>query len=947
MSEITPNVAALPVSETSEMAKPDTITRPVPGYRAIWNRAILLFGALCVIKLVMLFELRKHLFEVHWRWAPMPVTWVNHLAFYVFAVLVGLNLWVFAIRCERSGVRAVRGANAWVLVLSSLFILLTFSESGQDYVGAIMNAYLDVKDLRWFLEMNFCFRWPFLTLWVLGYGLVYYGLYRKDREYLALRVTAVCAAVYVASALREFIYVGEILIVVDCLGLASFLGAWKAKRRLNLLIPVVLLAWMASFFVLFFNYDNYLTWGGMNREFIVLSACSLVLFAGVTVAGWYRGFFTAWSWLLPFAFATFLLLINVNYVPAANYFNFICAGLTLPRYFLGELVVVLLWFGLAWIYRRVWPRGPVLWLDVLSLVLIAIGLIDLGLTRIMSVRLDWQVLSLAFGETPKMMWRMSRPYLPAVALALAVIAGIYAGLLATMRRASAAGNAARRDDSGCAGTPPSRFADAKWLLLGFILLGFSGVYVMDNDKGRGQTLTVLARTSPLWEHAANPVMDGKQFDQTARELRIWQSPEKAVTRSGWQPADHNLPAASGSARDMNVVVIFQESTYNQFLSLFNGTNDTEPLLSKYKDRLELFPNFYSSFAASINARFATFTGLYPVGDFNAFTTRHVPVKSLFEVLHDNGYSNSLFYSSYFDYTGFRDFLRGRGIDEMYDADTMPGGSVKAVSWGLREDDTLGAITNQIKKYAAAKQKFCLTYVPAAPHNPFDGTPDRFKKFPHGQFGDFTPQYLNELLFMDWVVTSIVDQLKESGLLDNTLVLITGDHGEMLGENGGPIGHGWLWTPQLGNVPLILMNPKRHGYRVNDTIGSQVDVLPTVLDLLGIPLPTDQLYQGVSLYSADAARDRTIYLNTFQQYGVIESDLLFCGNRGQKARVEGPLGFFSFTNNAARTVFQYLDHAPAGATNSIPSISEFDHFQANFLHNYSDYCRIAQQSAAGK
>ena len=59
-------------------------------------------------------------------------------------------------------------------------------------------------------------------------------------------------------------------------------------------------------------------------------------------------------------------------------------------------------------------------------------------------------------------------------------------------------------------------------------------------------------------------------------------------------------------------------------------------------------------------------------DDDTFTFHHVGVKSLFEILHENGYVSSVFESDSFDYSGFREFLRGRGIDVMYDADTMPG-----------------------------------------------------------------------------------------------------------------------------------------------------------------------------------------------------------------------------------------------------------------------------------
>src|SRR5947208_7858083 len=97
--------------------------------------------------------------------------------------------------------------------------------------------------------------------------------------------------------------------------------------------------------------------------------------------------------------------------------------------------------------------------------------------------------------------------------------------------------------------------------------------------------------------------------------------------------------------------------------------------------------------------------------------------------------------------------------------------------------------------------------------------------------------------MDWVLASLVDQLKESGLLDKTLVVITDDHGEMLGGEDGPIGHGWLLTPELANAPLIIMDPANVGYRINKAVGSQVDLLPTLCDRLRIPLPATELYQG--------------------------------------------------------------------------------------------------------
>ena len=356
--------------------------------------------------------------------------------------------------------------------------------------------------------------------------------------------------------------------------------------------------------------------------------------------------------------------------------------------------------------------------------------------------------------------------------------------------------------------------------------------------------------------------------------------------------------------------------------------------------MEIFPNFFSNFAGSIHARFASFTSLYPTEDFNIFTIRRVPVKSIFELLHENGYTCSLFDSSFLDYTGFRDFLNQRGLDEMYDADSMPGPRTTApVSWGLREEETLAAMKAQIQKYAGQKQRFFLTYIPAAPHYPYDSTPAQFNKFKAGALGDYTPFYLNALLHMDWVVDSIIQQLQDSELLDHTLVVITNDHGEMLGANGGPIGHGWAITPELVNTPLIIMDPEKEGYHVNYTFGSQIDLLPTLVRRLHIPLPTDQVYEGHSLDQVQEGSQPWTYLNSYQQYGVLTDRHLIVGDRAAEGRHSSAVKKrYEISNEATRTLFSEVAPQPM----PLIDIKRFGQFQENLLRNYALYCQYIRK-----
>jgi phosphoglycerol transferase MdoB-like AlkP superfamily enzyme len=873
-------------------------------------RLLVLFLALAGIKVALLVRLGKGLFETHWRLeAPTPA-WGDYILFALFVVLGFLSVLKLHRHCAAAGVKAIRAANVTLFCFGLLFILLTFHTQGKNYLYPILSGILDWNSLVPYLSLDFFFQPPFLGAWIFAYALTYYFLARSGRESWALYLTAAFGAVYAGVALRDLSASRDELLVVDCLGLASLLVGWNPSAKVAPVWFAIPLAWCVFLAAELFWFTPPEVWLAATY-FRLLVYASTLLFAGATLIAFRRGFGRGWSGLLLFYLFGFLLLASRNYPIAINFNHVICLGLKLPHYFVGEILVVGFLALVAMGWAKIFPRVRFWWLDVLSIALIALAFIDFRLCQLLAVRLGWDILAL--GGTVKMMWRMAKPYLPGALAAVAGLAIVYRLAVAKVRKWFESA----RDHIGD-GSSPSRNPGLIYAATAFLLLGLLGVLTAAPDKAEGQAALRLAQTSPVWKRAMAKTMKPEDFLRTAQALGM-----------GELNATVSAPASPKS--DLNVVLVFMESSYNKHLSLFGGSEDTQPLLSKYRDRMELYPNFFSSFASSIHARFATFTSLYPVRDYNAFTLEHVPVKSIFEVLHDNDYSCSLFYSSFLDYTGFRNFLANRGFDAVYDADTMPGErKTEAVSWGLREEETLAAMQNQIKAYAASKKRFFLTYVPAAPHYPYDKMPDRFHKYKIGEMGDYSPLYLNELLYMDWVLASIVGQLEESGLLDHTLVIITNDHGEMLGQHGGPIGHGFMLSPELVNTPLIIMDPRKPGYRINSTIGSQIDLLPTTLELLGIPVPADQLYEGRSLASVGDHDQRFIYLSSMQQFGVIQENRLMLGDRD---RDNGALtGVFSIANEGAKTVFS----EDPGSAKPPVSIKQFDDFQENLLRNYSQY-----------
>jgi arylsulfatase A-like enzyme/Tfp pilus assembly protein PilF len=99
-------------------------------------------------------------------------------------------------------------------------------------------------------------------------------------------------------------------------------------------------------------------------------------------------------------------------------------------------------------------------------------------------------------------------------------------------------------------------------------------------------------------------------------------------------------------------------------------------------------------------------------------------------------------------------------------------------------------------------------------------------------------YAGEIAYVDYCVGRIIQALKDLGLFDSTLIIITSDHGEMLGEHG-ELTHGYFIYQSAVKVPLIFKLPgQTESRQVQDVVGL-IDIMPTVCSLLNIQPPEVQ------------------------------------------------------------------------------------------------------------
>ncbi|MBN2345735.1 MAG: sulfatase-like hydrolase/transferase [Candidatus Aminicenantes bacterium] len=96
----------------------------------------------------------------------------------------------------------------------------------------------------------------------------------------------------------------------------------------------------------------------------------------------------------------------------------------------------------------------------------------------------------------------------------------------------------------------------------------------------------------------------------------------------------------------------------------------------------------------------------------------------------------------------------------------------------------------------------------------------------------TAQYDGGLAYLDHHFGRLMDELKKRGLFEKALIILTSDHGEFLGE-GGRYGHAITLENEIIHVPLVIKYPGQREPAIVEENCSQVDILPTVVDVLGL------------------------------------------------------------------------------------------------------------------
>jgi arylsulfatase A-like enzyme len=154
--------------------------------------------------------------------------------------------------------------------------------------------------------------------------------------------------------------------------------------------------------------------------------------------------------------------------------------------------------------------------------------------------------------------------------------------------------------------------------------------------------------------------------------------------------------------------------------------------------------------------------------------------------------------------------------------------------------------------------------PAAFVPPYQILPEAYREGALTDMEDYVDQYDNEICYADFQIRNLLRKVAELGLDDRTLVILTSDHGENLGQHDYYFDHGRELYEDSSRVPLIMRFPgDAHGGAREGPLVSLLDIFPTVLAFLGIAGGEGEAGDGVSLLAGESKVRDEVFVERYR------------------------------------------------------------------------------------
>ncbi len=404
------------------------------------------------------------------------------------------------------------------------------------------------------------------------------------------------------------------------------------------------------------------------------------------------------------------------------------------------------------------------------------------------------------------------------------------------------------------------------LVVAVVCFGLAGEWAAESAEMRAATyrdapvVSTLARqVIPLEREAAEGIFAFADCDEDDEDC-VLDEPEIPVT-SADHPARRAvaLAVAAGDRAQVdefeslpeppkNLVLIMVDTLRQDHLGFAGYHRETSPNMDAIAAEATVFMDAYAtsphtprSLPPLFFSRYASRIAWY--GAQYNFPRVRPENLSMFEVLEERGGRN-IGMTSHFYFDERRNVHQGFAVWDNHDAKSLEDSHTDIAApriWG-KVEPVIAELGEQRRELGEEAPPFSLFVHFFDPHARWNY---------HEEFGfergsttreRHIAAYDSEIAFADRHVGKIVEKLKEEGLYDDTIFVITSDHGEAFNEHGFYF-HGQTLYNTVMNVPMIIRVPGWFPRQVEGPV-SIIDIAPTVLDLMGVTIP--QEFEGVNL-----------------------------------------------------------------------------------------------------
>lgn len=325
--------------------------------------------------------------------------------------------------------------------------------------------------------------------------------------------------------------------------------------------------------------------------------------------------------------------------------------------------------------------------------------------------------------------------------------------------------------------------------------------------------------------------------------------------------DRGQPTPALPRGPRNVIFIVLESVATRYMGVYGSKYPTTPCLQAEQNSALVFENIYAPVTNSGNSLLAMALSQYAPMSWREYIVQRPRLSgvALSDVLHAKGYRTAVISSCDLSYASILEFLADRGFDTLWHYADLPG--KRTGDWGVDDASMIDSTLKWIDQDPT--RPFFIFCWNQGTHWPFDPAPGQEEiDFLQNTKADFDYElwrsgadkgvsalgaYLNAIHYNDKQLGRLFAALRQRKLDQDTLVVITGDHGEAFGGPHQSWGHTGKIYQEDVQVPLILWAPGLFkSAQRSQTIGGLIDTGPTILDLLNQPAPPT--WQGQSLFS---------------------------------------------------------------------------------------------------